>query len=296
MSTSDQAPHQQVVEQSSTANPSPLSPHFATAHVPSPPPASSGVRRHQSLTYGVQRQIPSSGLKRAGTLQQTGSRHTATVGQTPSPPDPEEETYSEEKDLVNPYDDESYFTPRSPPPNQQQYGCQGSAQYPTSPIGRASPWGTPGGADWRTPGGTFSGPGMASVDDVARALSAMELNNAGQMYSNSAALQGGQSAHPPRFNPAHPPPLSPGSVRQNTMQGDATSRKLQLNTDIEGRKTPTGQSVRASFRSNLHRMSCVMVITARIYERQHRNRCKYLGSRRETSHRAYLQFKPELWL
>lgn len=244
ISTSDQPPHQQVVDQSSTANPSPLSPHFATAHVPSPPPASSGVRRHQSLTYGAQRQIQPAGLKRAGTLQQTGSRNTATVGQTPSPPDPEQEHYSEEKELVNPYDDESYFTPRSPPPNQQQYGGQGSAQYPTSPIGRASPWVTPGGADWRTPGGTFSGSGIASVDDVARALSAMELSNANQLYSNSVALQGGQSAHPPRFNP----PLSPSSVRQNAVQGDGTSRKLQLNTDIEGRKTPTGQSVCIPFR------------------------------------------------
>ncbi|KAG8217661.1 hypothetical protein J3R82DRAFT_5814 [Butyriboletus roseoflavus] len=203
MSSSDQAPHQQVVDHSSTANPSPLSPHFATPHVPSPPPASSGVRRHQSLTYGAQRQIPPSGLKRAGTLQQTGSRHTATVGQTPSPPDPEEEDYSEEKDLVNPYDDESYFTPRSPPPNQQQYGSQGSAQYPTSPIGRASPWATPAGADWRTPAGTFSGPAMATVDDVARALSAMELSNANQLYSNPAALQGG---HPTPLQ--SDPPLS----------------------------------------------------------------------------------------
>lgn len=289
MSAPDQAPHQQGVEQSSAANPSPLSPHFATPHVPSPPPPSS-VRRHQSLTYGAHRQIPSSGLKRAGTLQQTGSRHTAAVGQTPSPPDPEEEEYAEDKEITNPYDDESYFTPRSPPPNQQQYGSQGSAQYPTSPIGRASPWGTPGGPDWRTPGGTFSGPGMASVDDVARALSVMELSNTNQLYSNNAALQGGQSTHPPRFNP---PPVSSSTVRQNAMQGNGASRKLQLNTDMEGRKTPTGQSVCVS---SFHRKSCFVTITAWIYERQHCNRSGYLGSRRETSHRARLQFEPELWL
>jgi hypothetical protein len=89
----------------------------------------------------------------------------------------------------------------------------------------------------------FSGPGVASVDDVARALSNMELNNSNnQLYSNSAALQGGQSAHPSRFNPTQAP-LSPGSVRQNATQGgNGTSRKLQLNTELEGRKTPTGQS------------------------------------------------------
>ena len=242
MSTPDQG-LQQVVEQSSTANPSPLSPRFATAHVPSPSPPSSGVRRHQSLTYGAHRQMPTSGLKRAGTLQQTGSRHATPVGQTPSSPDPDEEDYDEEKDLVNPYDDESYFTPRSPPPNHQQYGSQGTAQYPTSPVGRASPWGAPGGADWRTPGGTmFSG--SASVDDVARALSVMELSNPHQLYSNSAVISGAQSVHPPRFNSSQARPLSPGSVRQNPTQGgNGTSRKLQLNTDIEGRKTPTGQSV-----------------------------------------------------
>ena len=288
----EHAPLQQVVDQSSTANPSPLSPRFAAGHVPSPPPASS-VRRHQSLTHGAQRQLPSSGLKRAGTLQQTGSRHTAAVGQTPSPPDPEEEEYNEE-DLVNPYEDESYFNTRSPPPNQQQYGNQGTAQYPTSPIGRSSPWGTPGGADWRTPGGMLLGSAVSSVDDVARALSAMELNNSNQLYSNSAAFQGSQSAHPPRFNPNQPSPHSPGSMRQNATQGgNGTSRKLQLNTDTEGRRTPTGQSVRVSIQKQ---PPSVMTITARIYERRHCNRCRYVGSTRETSLRIHLQFKHELWL
>ncbi|KAI9571394.1 YT521-B-like domain-containing protein [Boletus coccyginus] len=235
---SEQAP--QVVDQSDVANPSPLSPRFATPHVPSPTPASSGVRRHHSVTYGAQRQITPSGLRRAGTLQQTGSRPTAAVGQSPSPPDPEEEDYSEEKELSNPHDDESYFTPRSPP-NQQQYGAQESTQYPAGHIGRASPWGTPGGADWRTPGGMLSG---STVDDLARALSAIELNNANQLYSNNTAFQGGQSVHPPRFSPT---PLSPGNVRQTTAQaGNGTSRKLQLNTDLESRKTPTGHHSRRS--------------------------------------------------
>ncbi|KIK93796.1 hypothetical protein PAXRUDRAFT_828613 [Paxillus rubicundulus Ve08.2h10] len=248
-SNADQAQHQQIVEaqsQSSPGNPAPLSPHFATSHVPSPPPATSGVRRHQSLTYGAQggvRQLTTSGLKRAGTLQQTGSRHGATVGQTPSPPDAEEE-YDEEQELVNPYEDESYFTSRSSPPNQQQYGSQGQGQYPPSPIGRSSPWGTPGSSDWRTPGGSFSVSGAGSIDDVTRALSAMEFNSTNQLYSNSHGFQGGQSAHPPRFNPTQlPPGLSPGGMRPNSTQGgNGTSRKLQLNTELDGRKTPTGQS------------------------------------------------------
>lgn len=196
--------------------------------------------------------MQASSLKRAGTLQQTGSRHTHTVGQTPGTPDPEEEEYNEEKELVNPYDDESYFTPRSPPPNQQQYSSQGAAQYPTSPIGRASPWGTPE-VPIGVPRGTFSGQGVSSVDDVARALSTMELNNVNQLYSNGGAFQGGQSAQPPRFNSTQAPPLSPGSMRQNTMQsGNGTSRKLQLNTDLEGRKTPTGRSVSVSSPTGCH--------------------------------------------
>lgn len=146
---------------------------------------------------------------------------------------------AEEKDIANPYEDDSYFTPRSSPPSQQQYGAQPQPQYPGSPLGRASPWGTPGGADWRTPGGAFSGP-VPTIDDVARALSTMELNNANQLYSNS------QSPHSPRSIPIQPPLLT-DSIRQNAVHpGNGTPRRLQLNTDLEGRKTPTGHSVRIS--------------------------------------------------
>ncbi|KAH7889546.1 YT521-B-like domain-containing protein [Phlebopus sp. FC_14] len=241
ISNAETAKHQQHVEaqsQSSAGNPSPLSPHFAAGHVPSPPPPGSGVRRHQSLTYGAQtsvKQMTSSGLKRAGTLQQTGSRHPTGVGQSPSPPDAEEE-YNEEQELVNPYEDESYFSSRSPPPNPLQYAGQG--QYPTSPMGRSSPWNNSGSGDWRTPGGSFTTAG--SIDDVTRALSVMELNNANQMYSHPTGFHGGQSTHPPRFNPNHPPPvLSPGMRHNNMQGGNGNSRKLQLNTDLDGRKTPT---------------------------------------------------------
>ncbi|KAG0694326.1 YT521-B-like domain-containing protein [Suillus ampliporus] len=238
--------HQLVVDvqsQSSTGNPSPLSPQFSTSHVPSPPPAGSGVRRHQSLTYGAQsgvRQISSSGLKRAGTLQGSG-RHPP-VGHSPSPP--HEEEYFEEQELVNPYEDESYFTSRSPPPaqqQQQQYATQVQGQYPTSPMGRSSPWNTPGAGEWRTPGGSFSAAGTGNPDDLTRALSNLDINH--NLYVSNTGYQTGQSAYPPRLQPTHPPPsLSPG-MRSGNVQGanNSSSRKLQLNTDLDGRKTPTAQ-------------------------------------------------------
>lgn len=242
MSNSESAQHQHVVDaqsQSSTGNPSPLSPQYPTSHVPSPPPAGSGVRRHQSLTYGAQsgvRQMTSSGLKRAGTVQGSG-RHPS-VGHSPSPPHAEEE-YIEEQELVNPHEEESYFSrPPAPAQHQQQYAGQG--QYPTSPMGRASPWNTPGG-EWRTPGGSFSMAGTGNPEDIVRAFSGLEINN--NIYMANMGYQVGQSAHPPRFQPTHPPPaLSPG-VRSGNMQGAGnSSRKLQLNTDLDGRKTPTAQS------------------------------------------------------
>lgn len=246
MSNSESAQHQLVVDvqsQSSTGNPSPLSPQFSTSHVPSPPPAGSGVRRHQSLTYGAQsgvRQISSSGLKRAGTLQGSG-RHPP-VGHSPSPP--HEEEYFEEQELVNPYEDESYFTSRSPPPaqqQQQQYATQVQGQYPTSPMGRSSPWNTPGAGEWRTPGGSFSAAGTGNPDDLTRALSNLDINH--NLYVSNTGYQTGQSAYPPRLQPTHPPPsLSPG-MRSGNVQGanNSSSRKLQLNTDLDGRKTPTAQ-------------------------------------------------------
>lgn len=174
-----------------------------------------------------------SGLKRAGTLQ-GGNRHPTGVGQTAPPA--EEEDYKEETELVNPYEDESYYSPRSPPPGQQPYGAQG--QGPASPMGRSSPWNNPGTGDWRVPTASFSSVGQSNLDDVTRALSTMELNNAGQMYNN-LALQSSQSTQPPRFNP--PTSLSPGMSSNYIQGGNGNARKLQLDTDLEGRKTPTQQ-------------------------------------------------------
>lgn len=229
LSNASTAQHQQIVDaqsQSSSGNPSPLSPQYAGGPVPSPPPAGSGVRRHQSLTYGAQSGVKQmSGLKRAGTLQ-AGARQPTAVGQSAAPT-PAEEDYKEEAELVNPYEEESYFSPKSPPPNQQQYGTQGQAQYPTSPMGRSSPWGA-----------SFSAVGTGNIDDVTRALSTMELHNNSQMYNNMT-MQNSQSAQPPRFSP---PAALPSVMRGNYIQGgNSGGRKLQLNSELDGRKTPTAQ-------------------------------------------------------
>ncbi|KAI0822750.1 YT521-B-like domain-containing protein [Trametes gibbosa] len=213
----------------SSASASPLSPHFGGGmpNVPSPPPGAAGaggVRRHQSLNYptataSVRRLA--SGLKRAGTLQ-VGAKVAQGVpysgAQSPSPTNADE---YDDDDSVR-ADEDSYFAGQS------------GGQYPGSPIGRSSPWSTPGG-EWRAQmgsnisayGGT-SGGNNAAIDDVSRALSQLEIN---QQYGN---MPQGQSAHPPRFNPSHPPPVQAPGLR-NGNGGGATSRKLQLVTDLDGR-------------------------------------------------------------
>lgn len=212
-----------------------MSPQFGISHVPSPPPAASGVRRHQSLTYGPAggtRQTSSSGLKRSGTLQAQPLRH-PTVAEdhhSPSPPDVDEEYV----DDAQAYEDDSYFA-RSPPATQQQYQA-------TSPIGRQSPWNTPG--EWRNTGGNNTN---ATIDDVQRALSALEIaSNPGQMYQQSNnGFQSGQSTNPPRFNP--PAALTPGMRGNNGTNNGQPARALQpLVTDFDGRKTPVGHPASAS--------------------------------------------------
>jgi YTH domain-containing family protein len=231
------AQHQQIVDANSqSSNPSPLSPQFAPTHVPSPPPAASGVRRHQSLTHGPAggaRQISSSALRRSGTLQAQNRHPTVTEDHhSPSPPEVEEEYYDDNQA----YDEESYF---SPPATQQQFQA-------TSPKGRQSPWNAPG--EWRTPGSN-SGSSNVAIDDVQRALSALEIaSNANQMYQpDNGNFQSGQSVHPPRFNPNQPPPGQAPAMRNNNNNGanngGQLTRKLQpLVTDFDGRRTPTSQS------------------------------------------------------
>ncbi|KAJ6531602.1 YT521-B-like domain-containing protein [Mycena vulgaris] len=203
---------------------SPLSPHG-----PSPPPADSGVRRHQSLTYGAAarqaQKIPVSGLRRSGTLQTPIPVHPATP---PEPPAEEEDDYTYQDD-AGVYDESEYYT--------KQPG-------PASPIGRLSPWSNNGGNDWRAPNSGFSPGSGGSIDDVQRALSSLEIGGGGgAAYGNNT---GGQSAHPPRFNPTHPPPAQAPGMRGNN-GNDNGNRKLQpLVTDFDGRKTPLGQGGPAS--------------------------------------------------
>ena len=202
-----------------------MSPHFGgvASHGPSPPPGgSAGVRRHQSLNYptataGVRHLT--SGLKRAGTIQAPMKSQAKGVpysgAQSPSPTNAEEEY---DNDSTHADEDGSYFGL----PQQQ-----GQGQYPGSPIGRSSPWNTPG-ADWRAQVGGNGG--NMGIDDVSRALSALEIN---QQYGGaSGGFQQGQSVHPPRFKPAHPPPMQAPGMRGNN---GSSSRKLQLVTDLDAR-------------------------------------------------------------
>lgn len=205
-------------------NTSPLSPYSGAAppHVPSPPPAASGVRRHVSLTYGapggVGRPKMSSGLKRSGTLQTTIPSHSSTQPESSVDVEGEEEQFEYTVEDATVYDDE-YL-------KQTQEN------------------------DWRTPGSSgFSTSG--TIDDVQRALSALELagNNGGipqtQMYSGTY----GQSIHPPRFNPTHPPPNQGPGMRNNGNGNDGGNgnggQKLQLVTDFDGRRTPLSQTIAA---------------------------------------------------
>ncbi|KAF7799560.1 hypothetical protein EIP86_010797 [Pleurotus ostreatoroseus] len=175
---------------------SPLSPHFAGGipNGPSPPPSDAGVRRHQSLNYATNVRRLGTNLKRAGTLQAAPLKGHPQQGlysgaQSPSPTNAEEEYEAE-----GGHPDDGYFV-------QGQYP-------PTSPIGRSSPWGTPGN-DWKAQFGANANSNMGSgVDDVSRALSTLEIN---QQYGGANAYQQG--------------------LRNGGMAGG--SRKLQLVTDFD---------------------------------------------------------------
>ncbi|KAI0345266.1 YTH-domain-containing protein [Trametopsis cervina] len=170
------------------ANVSPLSPHFPGGITGSSSPplesGAAGVRRHTSLTY-PSHPVPRhshSGLRRAGTLQAPPIKGSAPQGiysgaQSPSPTLADEEFADDSA-----RGDGGYF---GAPPSQ-------SGQQPTSPIGRSSPWSTPGSQnDWMTQlGGNVPsniGPG-AGLDDVSLALSALEIN---QQYGGNGNNYGG---------------------------------------------------------------------------------------------------------
>ncbi|THH27431.1 hypothetical protein EUX98_g6765 [Antrodiella citrinella] len=207
LSTSDHG--HQAVDVSSSSE-SPLSPHFAGGipSVPSPPPPASGaagVRRHQSLTVGSVRRGTGTNLRRAGTLQAPpikGAPQTSYSGaQSPSPTNADEE-YNDDI----PLEEEGSYFPLA--------GQQGQSYGPTSPIGRSSPWSTPG-ADWRANLGYSSNANIGgTVDDVTRALSTLELN---QQYANANA--GGYQ----------------------DLRNGGGSQKLQLVTDLDERQRQRAQ-------------------------------------------------------
>jgi YTH domain-containing family protein len=155
-----------------------MSSNFDPGQITSPPLADSGVRRHQSLTYGAKR--TATGLRRAGTLQAASAMKNSTAPRSPSPTNAEE-AYEQEE---TPYADDSYFSGPQQQQQQQQTQVppqpQSQGQYGGSPSSR-SPWGTPG--EWRAPanGTGYAGGGVA-IDDVQRALATLEL--AGQQGLN----------------------------------------------------------------------------------------------------------------
>lgn len=161
------------------------------------------MRRHQSLNYpnagGVRRL--NAGLRRAGTLQAPPIKGPAQQGmysgvQSPGSPVADEE-YDYDNDSVRAEEDGYFHAPTAQ---------QGQPQYPTSPIGRSSPWSTPGSQnDWRTQlGGNIPsgvGPGTG-VDDISRALNALEVS---QQYGGNTGIgyQQGQSTHSLGFEPLY---------------------------------------------------------------------------------------------
>ena len=257
------AQHQQVlldVQSQAQSGNSPLSPHFAgnPPHVPSPPPAGSGVRRHVSLTYGAAVGGPrkmNTGLKRSGTLQATLPPHS----QNSTPPDTSEQ--SEEEEYVYETEDTSVY-------EDEYYQHQQHQQFSNSSIGRSSPW-SPG-SEWRQPYTSGNSGGNAAIDDVQRALSALELaSNQSTVPSMQHTTYGGyqhtgQPTHPPRFTPqqgTQPQHQSTGLRGNNSNGGNSgynpgnnnsagNGQRAQSGNDFDGRKTPVSQSQRYTQQQN----------------------------------------------
>lgn len=234
--------HTHSHDHTGSSNASPLTPNFATGHMPSPPQADSGVRRHQSLTaHGSGARRVSSHLKRSGTLQTPGHMKQRSA-RSPSPTNAEEGEAEED----NPYAEDSYF-PGNQQQQQQQLQQQQQQQqlangYVPSPL--RSPWGAPSN-EWRPATGMTAD--QMAMDDVQRALSSLELSSEqshssyGDSANNSAhghgGFQTGQSVHPPRFNPAHPPPPTAPGLRGGQIPGNGNGGRKppQVVTDVDNR-------------------------------------------------------------
>ena len=179
-----------------------MSPHFPPP-VPSPPPAGSGVRRHQSLTYGAvgaSRRM-NANLKRSGTLQAQIERPGASAN-SPSPPGGEEE-YEEGEEIVVPEEEYQYAV-------QQPQPQHAHAQGPASPRSH--------GSTWRTPNEWISNPtgiqGAGGIDDISRALSTLELSGVNQQQLMMQNPYAGFQASP-RFNHNSQQPIQAPILRRS---------------------------------------------------------------------------------
>lgn len=161
--------------------------------------SNSGVRRHQSLTYGAHqaKQRASAPLKRSGTMLATASRRSAQ-------PPPEIQDEAEEEEYVQ-YQDQGAQEdiPHFP---QLESQILGQPQHPN----RQSPWGPPE-KDWRNTSNSY---GLSpQMDDVQRALATLDLSQA----------QAAQQMQPPRFNARQP------GLRDST----SNSHLRQSSRDVE---------------------------------------------------------------
>lgn len=182
----------------------PLSSHFANASssVPSPPPPTSNVRRHVSLTYGAggQQRKSASGLRRAGTI----TNPLPHSQQDPSPPESLGQTES----------DENAYEPEDLSLYQEEYVKQQQQLSNTS-----SPWTS--GTEWRS----YPPTGNA-IDDVEIALSSLELSSNNSAAHLSYPQYQQPQVQPPRFH--HQPTGSRGSnggYYHNGVRGDYDGRK-----------------------------------------------------------------------
>ena len=150
----------------------------------------------------------------------------------------EEEEYAYEAEDTSAFDDDYYA--------RQQY-----QQYSNSPIGRTSPW--PSGNEWRQGGGGYTTSGNAAIDDVQRALSALELasnQNTAPASAYSAYQHNNQGGNPPpRFNSSQPPQHQSTGSRGSNGNGSASTgngnNKVQSSNEFDGRKTPLSQVQRS---------------------------------------------------
>ena len=171
------------------------------------------MRRHQSLTYGATHS-GATGVKRSGTLAGVKPRRNNTIGlgsdanqgsgvpESPSPPEVEENFVEED------VEEEEYF--------QQQMSATSQTQAPSYSSSGRSPWSTPS-RDWRganSAGDTNNAAynangGSSAMDDVQRALSALELSSGASPRGTPQLMQVNNVSgpgQPPRFSGQ----LSPG--------------------------------------------------------------------------------------